>query len=163
MPYDYVKAFKKGHFYNKMVASFLNDNGINCYAPELKIAQNSQEIREMTQTEKDIVLTGIHDGVLEVKTSSREFGWDPADFPYSETIVDTVSSYEEKIIKPLAYVLVSQKTEAMVALPPSTKSRWKVRRLYDNKQELWDDFYVIQKQDIAEIGKLINYLLLHQE
>lgn len=162
MAYDYIRAFHKGHKYNKMVASFLSEFGIKCHAPELKIARNSHERWEMTQTEKDVVLDAIENGVLEVKTSSREFTWDPAEFPYSETIVDTVSSYENKIIKPLAYVLVSQKTDAILALPPSTKDRWEIRRLYDKQQELWDDFYVIKKQDIADIRKLVDYLLLKQ-
>lgn len=161
MAYDYIKAFKAGHEYNKKVANYLNEFGIKCHAPDLKIARNSEEIREMTLTEKDIVLDLV-DCVLEVKTSSRSFGWDPSKFPYNDTIVDTVNSYESKIVKPAAYILCSQQTGAMVAIPPSTKDRWRVARFYDKKQELYDDFYLIKKEDIASMTSLIDYLLLRQ-
>jgi hypothetical protein len=157
MGYDYVKAFTEGHSYNKIVAQYLIDNGIPCTVPELQIAKNSGERRHMTLTEKDIVLDLIPH-VLEVKNVSIEFGWDPKDFPFPTTIVDTVNSYEDKQQKPLAYILRSKKTGAMLAVGPSSKDRWGQKSLYDKKQELTDNFYIVNKRDLRSMDELIAYI-----
>lgn len=158
MPYDYIKAFTDGHSYNKRVAKYLQSREIKCHAPELQIAQNSAERRHLTLTEKDIVLEGLSH-ILEVKSSSREFTDNPADFPYADTIVDTVSSFEDKLHKPCAYILVSKVTGAMVAIGVSSRPRWKVKTFFDHKQQLTDDFYLVNKEDIRHMDDLVEYLL----
>jgi hypothetical protein len=155
--YDYVQAFTEGHSYNQLVAQYLNENGIKCCVPELQIAKNSAEIRQLTLTEKDIILE-FSNGVLEVKSSRRSFGWDTENFPYSNMIVDTVDSYESKQQKPTAYILYSRPTGAMIAIGPSSKPRWQKRTFFDKYQKITDDFYVVDKTDIRPIGELIDYL-----
>lgn len=162
MAYDYVKAFTEGHAYNKIVAEYLRNREIPCAVPELRIARNGQERREMTLTEKDITLSLIPH-VLEVKNVSIDFGWDPKDFPFPTTIVDTVSSYEDKQQKPLAYVLRSKKTGAMLAVGPSSKDRWKQKTLYDKKQQLTDNFYIVDKSDLRSMDDLIQHILKLQK
>lgn len=157
MTYDYVRAFTEGHSYNKIVAQYLIDNNVPCTVPELQIARTAEERRHLTVTEKDIVLSLIPHA-LEVKNVSIDFGWDPSNFPFPTTIVDTVSSYEDKEEKPLAYVLRSKKTGAMLAVGPSSKERWKKKTLYDKKQQLSDVFYIVDKQDLRSMSELITYI-----
>lgn len=140
-----------------MVAQYLRSREIKCHAPDLQIAQNSAERRHLTLTEKDIVLEGLSQ-ILEVKSSSREFTDDPTQFPYADTIVDTVSSFEDKLQKPCAYILVSKVTGAMVAIGVSSKPRWKTKTFFDSKQQLTDDFYLVNKQDIRTMDELVQYL-----
>jgi len=161
MPYDYIKAFTDGHSYNKRVAEYLQSREIKCHAPELQIAQNSAERRHLTLTEKDIVLEGLPH-ILEVKSSSREFTDDPADFPFADTIVDTVSSFEDKILKPCAYILVSKVTSAMLAIGVSSYERWSKRTFFDRQQQLTDDFYLVNKADLRHMDDLVEYLLQRQ-
>lgn len=158
MSYDYIKAFKKGHYYNCLVANYLNSRGIVCHAPDLKIAQNNEEIKEMTLTEKDVVLD-LLDEVLEVKSATRVFSGDPLQFPNQYTIVDTVSGFRSKEKKPRAYVLVSQETKAMLAISPKSMDRWRVVHLYDKQQDLTDDFYQVKKEDLLPMETLVKFLL----
>lgn len=157
MSYDYVKAFTEGHSYNKIVAQYLIDNGVPCTVPELQIAKNAKERRELTLTEKDIALELIPH-VIEVKNVSINFGWDPKVFPFPTTIVDTVSSYEDKQQKPIAYILRSKPTGAMLAVGPSSKDRWAQKSLYDKKQQLTDNFYIVSRKDLRSMDELIKYL-----
>jgi len=157
MPYDYVHAFTEGHSYNELVASYLQEYGVRCTVPELRIASSLAERRHLTVTEKDILLDDTGH-VLEVKSSRRSFGWDPLDFPYPDTIVDTVNSYESKKVKPCAYILYSRPTGAMVAIGTSTKPRWKKTKFFDRYQQITDEFYLVGKDDIKPIGDLIQYL-----
>ena len=161
MTYDYIAAFHEGHTYNRRVAKYLRSRGVKCYAPDLQIAQSNEERAIMTRTEKDIIIEGI-DEILEVKSSSREFSDVPADYPYPTLIVDTVDSYEKKEKKPLAYVLVSKDTDAMITVGGSSKPRWFSRKFYDSKQCLWDNFYLANKSDIKHIEDLVQYLLRRQ-
>lgn len=157
MAYDYVQAFTEGHSYNQLVAEYLRNNGVRCTVPSLQIAKNNQERKHLTLTEKDITLDGTPH-ILEVKTSRRKFGWEPKDFPFPNTIVDTVNSYESKERKPSAYILYSRPTGAMIAIGTSTKPKWTKKKLYDNYQELTDYFYMVEKGDMRSMGDLIEYL-----
>lgn len=158
MAYDYIKAFTEGHSYNKIVAKYLSEKGIPCTVPELQIAKNAEERKKLTLEEQDIVLDLIPH-VLEVKNVSIDFSWDPSEFPFPTTIVDTVSSYEDKRQKPVAYILRSKPTGAMLAVGPSSKSRWTKKSLYDKKQELTDNFYIVRKMDLRSMDDLVDYLL----
>lgn len=157
MGYDYVQAFTEGHSYNQKVASYLRERNIGCEVPDLQIAQNAQERYNLTLGEKDITLTGLPH-ILEVKSSRRRFYSEPEKFPYPNTIVDTVSSYESKLKKPCAYVLYSRPTGAMLAIGTSTKPSWRVVRLYDHYQNLTDDFYVVDKSNLRHMDELVSYL-----
>lgn len=162
MAYDYVQAFTEGHSYNKIVAQYLRDNGVPCVVPELRIAKNARERREMTLTEKDIVLDLIPE-ILEVKSARRSFPWEPDNYPFRDAIVDTVSSYEEKEKEPLAYVFYSRPTGAMLAVGPSSKSRWKKVELFDKYQQIHDVFYVVDKSDLKSMNELVRHIIRRQE
>jgi hypothetical protein len=158
MTYDYIKAFTEGHSYNKIVAKYLTDRGIPCTVPELQIAKTAEERRKLTLEEQDIILNLIPH-VLEVKNVSINFSWEPSEFPFPTTIVDTVGSYEDKITKPVAYILRSKPTGAMLAVGPSSKNRWAQKSLYDKKQKLTDNFYIVRKSDLRSMDELVTYLL----
>lgn len=157
MAYDYVQAFTEGHSYNELVAQYLRKNDIACTVPALQIAKNSAERDHLTLTEKDITIDGLPD-ILEVKSARRSFPWSPDDYPYSNAIVDTVGSFESKLIKPTAYVFYSRPTGAMLAVGMSSKDRWVKKRLYDRYQDLYDDFYLVDKSDLRPMSDLIDYL-----
>ena len=157
MAYDYIQAFTEGHSYNQRVAAYLRSKDIKCHAPELQIAKTDAERRHLTVTEKDIVLE-FSPQVLEVKSSRRNFGGDPTEFPFPDTIVDTVNSFESKDVKPCAYILVSRDTGAMLAIGTSSYSRWKKVTLHDRYQDLTDEFYIVNKSDLRPIGELVQYL-----
>lgn len=157
MTYDYVQAFTEGHSYNKLVAKYLQKNGIKCHVPDLQIAKTYEERNQLTLTEKDVVLD-VTGGVLEVKSVRRSFPWELENFNYKDIIVDTVDSYESKVQKPLAYVLYSRPTGAMIAIGPSSKPRWRKATFYDKYQKITDDFYLVDKADIRPMSELIDYL-----
>jgi hypothetical protein len=158
MTYNYEKAFTEGHKYNNIVAKFLSEQGIPCKVPELELAQNKADRARFTLGEKDIILEKLPK-VLEVKTTRRAFTDDSHDFPFSNTIVDTVHGYESKEVKPYAYILYSQPTGSMLVLPPSTKNNWNIKTIYDTYQDLTDDFYLINKKDIRPMADLVARLL----
>jgi len=159
--FDYHKSFALGHSYNQKVAKRLQDNGVSCYAPDLRFAQSVAERFDFTQNEKDVVLNNLLDGWLEVKSSSTY--WEDGDVSsirsdFSSLFVDTVSSYQGKLIKPMAYILVSQHTDGMLVVPVSTQPHWGVKKnLYDKQRDLYDDFYLVEHQHL----KTFNELLVH--
>jgi hypothetical protein len=154
--FDYVAAMTEGHTYNEYVAGILQSFDIDCHVPELEIAKNEEDIRRMTVNEKDIILS---DGrCLEVKSRNLYFDDDPTSFPYNELLVDTVSGYEAKAIKPLAYVFVSQKSKRMFALPAYTRDSWKITKKYDNKRKHEDKFYLATTDLCRPFAALVNHL-----
>ena len=115
MSFDYHKAMAEGHEYNKYIGEMLRSYGVpNVDVPEFTIATTHDQIADKTKNEKDIMVDGL---VIEVKSQSLTFT-NADDFPYALVIVDTVYGFDQKIIKPFAYVFVSQTSNLASNLLP---------------------------------------------
>lgn len=157
MSFDYEASFVLGGKYAELVAKRLRSDGIGCYAPPIKLARNNEERDYMTKYETDIVLTKLKD-YLEVKSSSRFFTDDLQSYPYNTLFVDTVSGFDAKVFKPLAYVFVSQKGNGILCLSPKTKPSWEVREAYDSVRNITDRFYSVSKEMLQPYSLLVGSL-----
>jgi hypothetical protein len=109
----------------------------------------------MTENEKDII---VDDLVIEVKSSSRSFK-NADDFPFNPVIVDTVHGFDSKIIKPFAYVMISQITQAIFVIPVSTKYDWTVQTFYDAQRDIEEQFYLVRKRHCRPFIEMVDILL----
>jgi len=159
--FPYKKFMELGHDYNEKVAAVLNSLELDCYCPELAFAKDWQEVKEMTANEKDVVFTKFN-GHLEVKSRALKFTSDPQTFPYDTLMVDTVSGYEQKLEKPLAYVIVSQHTNDLLVIPNHTYEFWTKETKYDPARNLTDTFYLCPKTLVKPFSHLVDYLRFKQ-
>lgn len=157
MKFDYKASFYLGGKYAETVAERLRSDGIDCYAPPIKIARNNEERDYMTKYETDIVLANLQD-CLEVKSSSRFFTDDVKSYPYDTLFVDTVSGFNAKVFKPLAYVFVSQKGNGVLCLSPKTKPSWEIVEAYDSVRKITDSFYSVSKEMLQPYSLLLGSL-----
>lgn len=154
MSFDYHAAMTEGHSYNEIVAQRLRGENIGCEVPELELVSTAEEIRRMTENEKDIILdNGL---VLEVKSRNIGFSEDPSLFWQKDIYVDTVSGYEAKKVKPYAYVMVSQKSGNMIVVHSNTKEHWFKKTVTDPYRKVTDVFYKIEKRHLTTWDSLIQ-------
>ena len=81
--------------------------------------------------EQDVVVDGRH--IIEVKSSSYPFT-SRDDFPFPGAYTCTVKRWEERQQKPLAFVLVSQPTRAMLVVSGRTQPEWEVITSHDARR-----------------------------
>ena len=156
MTFDYHAAMTQGHSYNEIVAKRLRSEGIGCQVPDLQLVSTKAEIEQMTKTEKDIILDiGL---ILEVKSRGIGFSEDPALYWQKDVYVDTASGYEAKVIKPYAYVMVSQKSGNMIVVHSNTKEHWFKKTVKDPYRNITDVFYKVEKAHITTWASLIEDL-----
>ncbi len=153
--FDYKSAMEAGHKFNEIVAMRLKEFGVMAEVPEFSFAQSKAEIRDYTLNDKDVI---VGDNVIEVKSRNLAFTDDPSTFPYDDLIVDTVSGYEAKEPKPIAYVMVSQKTGGMFVIPTAFSKSWRVERKYDRDRKHEDDFYLTNKRFGRPFSQLVSKL-----
>ena len=159
--FDYHAAFREGGRFAEIVAARLQADGIKCFAPPIQIARTQQEREHMTMFETDIVFDWLQQG-LEVKSSSRIFGDVVDEYPFETLFVDTVSGFEAKVVKPVAYVFVSQKGGGMLCLSPKTKPDWKMVDAFDSKRQINDCFYSVDKSRLQTYAALVKWLAQKQ-
>jgi hypothetical protein len=154
--FDYHKAMREGHGYNLYVADLLQHFGVpQVDVPDFSIATTHDEIRDKTLNEKDVI---VGDLVLEVKSSSRSFT-NADDFPFNPVIIDTVSGFDSKIIKPFAYVMISQITQGIFVIPTSTKYDWTIEKYYDGYRKIEERFYLVKKRHCRPFIEMVDVLL----
>ena len=162
MAFDYVKSFYEGGHWAKQVAKRLNDEGVRCEATKVLIAKNYEERDQMTKFERDIIFDWS-DKCLEVKSSTRDFTDDINGYPFSSLFVDTVSGFDAKVVKPVAYVFISQKSGGIICISPKSYDQWVQVNAFDSKRLIMEWFYSAPKEVLIPLSVLVNFLKKKQE
>lgn len=157
---EYRRAFADGHSRNEYVAELIAKQGLWVECPPLAYASDKSERSNFTKTEKDVITRA---GTIEVKGQGKLFTGDPSSFPFPTIIVDTVSGWVGKMDKPIAYVFVCMENNECLVVPGKSKPSWIVKRLFDNKKKIFDDFYVAPKSSLTTVVKLFEYLRKHEQ
>lgn len=155
--FDYRTSIIKGQEYNKYVAGLLQSFGVPevTVPPFLDWANNPMEQLEITKNEKDLL---VDDLVIEVKSRNVKFQ-DMDDFRYATVMVDTVYGWQQKTIKPFAYIIVSQITGGLFVIPGSSQPDWTIEEYYDPARDITDKFYLTTKKHCRPFLELVDVLL----
>jgi hypothetical protein len=157
----FIKELTTGNKWANYVAEHLNDSEIDCYSPKMVIRNSIDQISEFSENDKDIIFNRMS-GNLEVKSRNLNFSSDPSSYPYGTAFVDTVNGWNSKKEKPLAVILVSQKTSEMLVAPVSTENLWSTTSLYDNVRGIHDTWIIIEKNLLRPMEELISWLKTRQ-
>jgi hypothetical protein len=151
----------KGNKWAQFVSDFMSSNEIPAYTPKGRIRENISEIEEFSVNEKDIMFENM-DGHLEVKSRNLSFGRTMEDYPYETAFVDTLDGWNRKAEKPLAVILVSQKTSEMLVIPVSTKDSWGTESKYDTVRGIHETWITVHKTHLRPVEELISWLKTRQ-
>ena len=153
----FFSELEKGNKWARYVADYLNSQEISCYTPESKVRSDISEIPEFSSHEKDIVLnSGI--GHLEVKSRNLNFNSGVEGYPYQTAFVDTLDGWAKKAEKPLAVILVSQRTSQMLVVPVSTEPYWKSESKYDTVRQIHETWITVDKTYLKPMTELVEWL-----
>lgn len=150
----FKRELEIGYAWQCFAASFFACNGLSVYLPPMTYRKNLSEAAEWTKHDEDMKINGR---VIEVK-SRRERFTHPDTFPYETAFVDTVSGYEAKDPKPIAYVFVSQSTGSMVCVSSETASKFSISRKHDRVRGIDEDFYTCPRSMLRTMDRLVAYL-----
>jgi hypothetical protein len=128
---------------------FLAKYGVEVEVPALRRRSSLEEIKAFTEHEADVLLTGTP-FTLEVKGRPKLRFTSAKNFRYADVSVDTVSGYDAKKQKPLAYVMVSGDFQGGIVLPTFTEQTWRSAPAFDTERRISDNFYFAKKQHLLK-------------
>ena len=150
----FLRELRGGHAWQLLPAAFFALHGLKVEVPQLSIRGDAQDARIWSNS-TDILLNGWP---VEIK-SRRESFTSAADYPFDTAFVDTVSGYIAKQVKPLAYVIVSRPTGAMLCLSVAkTRAWWEVLAKHDRVRDIDERFYAIDKRCLQPLSVLVEAL-----
>lgn len=82
-------------------------------------------------------------------------------FPFNDVVVVSTNKWRNVCDagnKPIAFVIVSQYSESMFAVPLSTEEKWRIKLIRDNLRGMSIEVLVVDKKECKEISELIKYL-----
>lgn len=153
----FFKELATGNKWANHVADFLNNNEIKCHSPKMEIRADISDIARFSLNDKDILFEQMS-GHLEVKSRNLRFNSDVETYPYDTAFVDTLNGWNQKAEKPLAVVLVSQKTGEMLVCPVSTEQYWGQVTKYDSVRGIWETWLTIEKKYLQPVTNLLQWL-----
>lgn len=150
----FFSELKSGYEWQFIPAMFFKLQGFSVEVPELTIRSNIDEADKWIES-KDLIVNGYH---IECKSRNEEFT-NSGDYPYDTCFIDTVSGYDAKTIKPLAYIIISRKTGSMLCIQSESNHGWKVEEKFDHVRKIRERFYTCQKNRLHPMSKLNAYIL----
>ncbi len=155
------KELVEGHKWAAMVADRLNDAGIPAELTPMAWRQSIDDRYEFADEVDIVVETRAGTLAIESKSRNLHFTEDPSSFPYSTALVDTVYSWDRKITKRFAVVIVSQQTEQMLVVPPnSSRAEWTVKEGYDRVRNIPDRWYEVPTRFLVPFQQLVDAIFL---
>lgn len=143
-----------GKEFERFVAAKLKLHGLSVEVQDDGIRESIDQISGFTKTSGDLKINGWP---FEVKSRNVRFT-EPFDFPHWPMFVDTVQSYESKLVKPRGYIFVSQPTGALMGF--STKHIPECSKVakFDRKRQIEDLFYCVDRRFVLREETLIERL-----
>lgn len=153
---DYFRAqCELGRRFEQLVAERLRALGIeDVVCLDDGFRESVEDIHKFTKTSGDLKIKGWP---FEVKSRTESFKT-PKDWKFWPMFVDTVGSYEQKKVKPVGYIFVSQETGRLMAVSTSTKSSWKRVERFDRKRQIQEMFYCVAEKHVLSEEQLIEKL-----
>lgn len=152
----FFEQLEIGHDWAEKVATRLTAAGVSASATPM-VRRLSVDHRHEFRNEQDVVLARGHRAV-EVKSRNLAFFEEPSTYPYPTALLDTVSGWDAKHPKPVAVVLVSQITGAMLVAPLSTSDNWTVTNAHDRVRGIDDRWYTVDVDDLIPFPVFIQRL-----
>lgn len=149
----FKKELLAGHAWQELPATFFKLHGFEVQTPELKIRESITEASKWLDS-TDLIVEGFK---LEVK-SRNEIFTSAQSFPYETALVDTVSGYDGKIEKPLAYIMISRPTGSMLCLKAESSQGWTVQKKFDHVRKIEDQFYLCDRKLLQPINVLVSFI-----
>lgn len=154
----FLAELSEGQAWERWVIEYLRLSGLPVVAPP----QSVRERREDAPAYRDSVDCRVGPYRLEIK-SRRQWFTSPADLPYREFLVDTVAKWDSRDPTPLAMIVVSRETGAMVCVTRASQSRWTVLTRADPTRGLEAErFYAADARDWRPVGDLVRWLRQRQ-
>jgi 4-hydroxy-3-methylbut-2-enyl diphosphate reductase IspH len=150
----FLKELAIGSQWAEYVAAELNAQGIPCEATEMRVAKTQEEIQEFTENDQDVVLLN-GSGHFEVKSRRLSFT-NYLNYPYDTVFLDTTSGWSQKKTKPIAYLIVSQETGAIIAIPTDTHSEWETTTAFDRIRQFSDTWYTAHRHQMLSFKEFVQ-------
>jgi hypothetical protein len=150
----FFKELREGYEWQKIAGIYFHENGLEVQMPKLTFRGSFEKAGDYIDS-KDLLVNGHY---IEIK-SRRESFTSAKDFPYSTIFVDTVAGYDAKINKPLAYVMISRETKAMLCLPSYNKpDYWTQETRFDRVRKINETFYMAPKNKLQPLDNLVEQI-----
>jgi hypothetical protein len=149
----FFSQLKEGFEWQKLPKLFFELHGLSVEMPELTIRDSIKDAG-LYLSSKDLIVNGH---TIETKSRNETFTY-PLSFPYRTLFVDTVSGFDGKKKKPLAYLFISKPTGCMISLMTSTISAWIVEEKFDRVRKITDKFYLADKKLCTTLDELIEVI-----
>jgi 4-hydroxy-3-methylbut-2-enyl diphosphate reductase IspH len=150
----FLQELETGSKWAEYAAKELTAKGIPCKATEMRIAQSEAEVQDFTENDQDVVLLD-GSGHFEVKSRRLTFT-NHLNYPFDTVFVDTVSGWQQKKVKPIAYLIVSQETGAIVVVPSNTASEWKTTTTFDRIRKFTDTWLTAHRHQMLTLKEFVE-------
>jgi len=144
---QFVTRLKKSQDAVFFIANYILAKGYKVYVPKLRIAPD-QESREQYSDEIDLIF--YRENELEVRVEVKQLNINFTDifFPYERLIVNSITGYKTKKIKPDLHILLSKNRLYAAIIDKNTFNKCYLKQIFDKIkfQYLW--FYCIDYKQV---------------
>jgi hypothetical protein len=150
----FIKELSEGFAWQALPMLFFKLHGFEVQMPELEVREESIKNASRFFNSKDLFVNGMR---IEIKSRKEKFT-SPGSFPYDTAMVDTVKKFTGRKDKPVAYVMISRDTGAMLWVDATRHEDWEIIERFDNTRKFRERFFVVSKNKLMPMNTLVQAL-----
>lgn len=152
----FVEQLEVGHAHAEYVAARLREHGLTVDVTPMEIRTDIDD-RHRFRDEHDLTVGTRRPCRIDVKSRDLRFTG-IHDYRYETAFVDTVSGWNAKATPPMAIVLISQFTRAMLVVSVKDRESWVAEKRFDRKRRIEDAYYMVATSRLRPFEELVAYL-----
>ena len=151
---EFLEELRRGHRRELYVGALLLETGLAVQVPLLEEAATPWEGKRFAE-QRDVIVDGL---IVEVKGRTCVFTC-AEDFPYPTVNICTVKRWEARREKPVAFVMVSLPTHALLVVSSRTFKTWEIADSRDGRRDGWvTPTYRAPKEHLRPFADLVEAL-----
>ena len=140
-----------------LVAERLNRAGLVTDLASARVGANIDGGHRFAD-ERNLVVSSSG-AVIDVECRNFPFFEEPTSYPYPTVFVDTVRSWQVREPRPIAIVLISQVTRAMLVISAETKNKWVQTTPHCSSCDLFEPRYSVARSELLPFPSFLPTLL----
>lgn len=142
---QFVKRLKESQKAVYFLRDYIEAKGFKTYVPELRIAPN-QEVRADYSDEIDLIFYRKNGDEVRVEVKQLSNYFNETNWKYNSIIVNSITGYNSKEIKPDVHVCLSKCREFAAVIDNSNLDKWYLKTVYDRVKKRDLKFYFLNKK-----------------
>jgi len=129
---------------------YIESKGLKTHVPDLFITPNIEDRGDYSD-DVDLIFFRKNGDEVRVEVKQKTINFTDKDFIYKEIIVNSITGYNSKLIKPDLHILLSKDRKYAAVIDNNNRDKWYLKKVFDRVKKTYLQFFFLETKYVEFI------------